>query len=455
MTNDRKQKLVDLGAEVLADALLDMAVESIEADDVVDRLVSSPQENVQRFRKKLSGLKRRTRYIGWRESHAFARELGMMLQLLQSGVTDPLTGAELVAEFFEADGNIFEMCDDSSGHIGEVFRFDAKNLFVAFASRCADKNRIADLILRITRKDDYGIRDVLMDCAGDCLPEAVIREMIVRIQDLADQAVGDSEKRHHLRAIESLARQIKDAELFERTRIASWGTLNAGAMVDIARVYLESGEFDKARLWLNRVPGEETFVSGERDELLKVLYQKQGDSEKLAGLLTKSFRAHPSAHTLEALLDVIGHAQREDIVAREVERILKSDSFRTSDAEFLIAMERIDEAEAYLLKQAPRFDGAMYSGLPALAEAMESENRWLVSSLIYRSLLTAILERGYTKAYAHGVRYLKKLDLLSNAVSEWNDWGSHECFKENVLQAHRRKTSFWSQYRDINVSAAP
>jgi hypothetical protein len=29
-------------------------------------------------------------------------------------------------------------------------------------------------------------------------------------------------KRHHLMLIESLARQIKDAKLFEKTRIASW-----------------------------------------------------------------------------------------------------------------------------------------------------------------------------------------------------------------------------------------
>ena len=79
---------------------------------------------------------------------------------------DPLTGVELVAAFYEADNTIFEMCDDSSGNIGDVFRYDAKELFVDYASRCTDKEKIADIILKINKKDNYGIRDTLIDCAG-------------------------------------------------------------------------------------------------------------------------------------------------------------------------------------------------------------------------------------------------------------------------------------------------
>lgn len=445
MKDERKQKLMDLGVEALADALLDLSIHSTEAEEVIDRLVSSPQENVQRFKKKLSGLKRRTRFIDWRESRAFSNELSMMLQLLQSGVQDPQTGMELVADFFEADGSIFEMCDDSSGNIGGVFSYDAKNLFVAYALKCPDKYLIAELILRVNQKDDYGVRDVLIDCAGECLPEGVIRDMIARLQDGADQAEDDYAKRHQLRAIESLARQIRDAELFARTRIDSWGTLNTAAMIDIARVYLESGDLDQTHAWLTRIPGEDTYMASERDALLKELYQKQGDSEKLAALLFRTFTTYPSKHALQALLDVIGEDRREEVVAREVEQILKPENFRVSDAEFLVSVDKIDEAEAYLLNNADRFDGHLYSSLLSLAEAMESESRWLVTSLIYRSLLTAILERGYTKAYSHGVRYLKKLDQLFASVADWKEWNDHEAFKAQLIQIHGRKRSFWSQ----------
>ena len=52
--SDRKQKLIALGADVLAEALLNFAVHSDEADDLIEQLIATPKENVQRFKKKLS-----------------------------------------------------------------------------------------------------------------------------------------------------------------------------------------------------------------------------------------------------------------------------------------------------------------------------------------------------------------------------------------------------------------
>jgi hypothetical protein len=78
---------------------------------------------------------------------------------------------------------------------------------------------------------------------------------------------------------------------------------------------------------------------------------------------------------------------------------------------------------------------------------MESENRHLAASLIYRSLLISILKRGYTKAYPHGIRYLKKLDKLAVTISDWNNFNHHEAFKDRIDLDHVRKHSFWSQYK--------
>jgi len=71
---------LNLGADVLADALLDLAVHSDEADDLIEQLVATPKENIQRFKKKLSSLKRSRRFIDWRGADGFSRELEMLLQ---------------------------------------------------------------------------------------------------------------------------------------------------------------------------------------------------------------------------------------------------------------------------------------------------------------------------------------------------------------------------------------
>jgi hypothetical protein len=113
MNDNRKQKLIELGPETLAETLLDLSIHSDEADDLIDRLIAAPKENVQRFKKKLTDLKRSRRFIDWRGAAGFARKLEMLLQDVKAGVDDPLTGIELVAAFYEADNTIFDMCDDS------------------------------------------------------------------------------------------------------------------------------------------------------------------------------------------------------------------------------------------------------------------------------------------------------------------------------------------------------
>jgi hypothetical protein len=445
-SNERRLKLIDKGPEILADALLNLSYYSDEADELIEQLIVSPKENVQRFKKKLSGLKHSGRFIDWRGSAGFARELEMLLQDLKAGVDDPLTGVQMVASFFEKVNIIFEMCDDSNGSIGDVFRYDAKELFVDYASRCTNKDRVVEIILKVNQRDDYGIRDSLIDCAVDCLPEESIRKMIITLQQWADIENEEYNKRHHLILIESLARQINDAKLFEQTRIASWGKLSTAAFIDIARVYLDSKDVEAAHSWLKKVPGGDTFQAYERDKLLLEIYQKQGNSGKLTELLSHKLRSSHSVENLQALLDVIGHSKREEVITEEVLQILKNKRFCVSDAGFLIEIGKLNEAEEYIVKRVEQLDGNFYGNLIRLAEKMKLENRYLAACLIYRSLLVSFLERGYTKAYPHGIRYLKTLDKLSMDIDDWKNNSHHEAFKEQIMQDHGRKRSFWSKY---------
>ncbi len=54
MRDPRKEKLIDLGAEVLADALLELAGHSDEANAMIERLLAAAKEEVQQFRRRFS-----------------------------------------------------------------------------------------------------------------------------------------------------------------------------------------------------------------------------------------------------------------------------------------------------------------------------------------------------------------------------------------------------------------
>ena len=150
--------------------------------------------------------------------------------------------------------------------------------------------------------------------------------------------------------------------------------------------------------------------------------------------------------TLQDLLDVIGDDKREEIISKEMEVILKEPVLKYEDIEFLISIKRTEEAEQYILNRADRINGDDYPVLLSLVETFESEQRWLPTSLIYRELLVSILNRVNRNAYRHGVRYLKKLDNLSTFIKDWRDFENHETFKQNILQRHGRKRSFWAKY---------
>jgi hypothetical protein len=81
MDSDRKKRLVELGPEALADALLESAVRIDAVDDLIEHLIATPMENIKRFKSKLAGLKRRRRFIAWHESAAYARDLEMLLKI--------------------------------------------------------------------------------------------------------------------------------------------------------------------------------------------------------------------------------------------------------------------------------------------------------------------------------------------------------------------------------------
>ena len=187
-------------------------------------------------------------------------------------------------------------------------------------------------------------------------------------------------------------------------------------------------------------------MAGERDKLLLAIYTELGESEKVEKIAWKRFRAHRSVRSLEELLTVIGVEKKETVIAEQAGEILAGTRFRESDAGFLLQTACLDQAENYLLQSVEQFNGDFYGAILPLAQDMEKEERHLAASMLYRALLDSILKRGQTKTYPHGIRYLKKLDTLASAVSNWQQFSSHEIYKKELRLAHGRKHSFWGKY---------
>lgn len=456
----RRDKLIALGPDRLADALLELADKTDAAENLVSRLTSSHKEIIKHFKSRLAGLKRSKRFVDWQDARQLAEKLEDMLADLAASEPNPATGISLLRAFFECDSSIFARCDDSSGYVGSVFRYNASSLFVEYARRFDDKDILSDMLLELFADDAYGVRAVLLKKAGNFLDEKSMRRLVDRFWERFEEEDHEGSEfeggfksrfkaRHWTSGIESLARQLKDPALFEKARTSArpsaWSQRPDLAFLDIAAVYLEAGDPETALERVGRVKQLPGHLQDEMDQLLLSIYKELGDSDRMIETAWRIFRRSRSEGSLDSLLTVIGEEERQAVIAEETATILASKSFSYSDALFMAQTSGAKQAEAYLLLHNQSLNGDLYMHLKPMAESLEEEAPF-GASIVYRALLDSILSRAVAKYYNHGVRYLRKLDDLAVRIDDWKGLPPHMKYKTGLLAEHGRKRSFWLKY---------
>lgn len=445
-SKDPRERLIRLGAEALADTLLDLGGRYIPVSKRIDRLVETPEEKLKRVKAKISGLKRAKRFVPRRESSEFAADLLGILEDIRESVRDPKNGLLLTASFIETDEAVISRCDDSDGIIGDVYRIDARDLFAEYGAAEEDKESVVNLIFRLNLNNEYGVRDTLLDHAVDMLGEPEIRGLIRKLLKSQEEDTSDRYRFHALINVESLAKQIGDAELFEQTVLTRVESPYPKLWIEIASAYLKAGDPDAALDRLSKIEEIREPYSTERDRLFSEIYRVKGWSDRRAELLRHMFRQHRSVELLNEIAASVGEERRDELVGEAVDEILHRVGFDLSDLKFLLDCDQKKEAELYLSKRADWINGESYYHWLPVAEEMERAGLLSGVTLIYRALLLAILENANYAAYGHGARYLKKLDRLAEQIGDWKTTAEHQLFKEKIVAGHGRKSSFWAKY---------
>ncbi len=406
----------------------------------------SDTDAAKSVKSRIAGLKRGRRFIEYRESNAFALNLERLLDDIDTSVESPRQGVELVAAFIQTDSAVLGRADDSNGSIGDVYRIFACDSFVRHASQCGDKEWLYDTLLKLYMQDEYGVRKSIIASSANFLPESYLRRMVEEFWPLGEQEPNEYKKYHWYGAIEDIARQLKDPNLFEKACRARRPELSTAAHRDIAEVYFECGYPLAALQWLDKVPSDETFQLDEREQLLLRVLTELGEKVRVEEVAWNIFRRYRSGARLSLLLSVIGEAERPRVIDDEGRVIAESIRLDYIAAAFLLELGRFDDAERYITMRAAQLDGDHYHRLLPWAKTFEKQERFFVASVIYRALLESILRRAKSKYYTYGVRYLRKLDDLAPRVSDWGDFVNHEDYKLNLRIEHKRKRSFWARY---------
>jgi len=428
------------------------------SEELVARLdyLTDPSAAAKTLQRRISAIRGGKRFIEYGDTREVAAELATIAEDIRTDVLprDAEKALALAEKFVCLDQVIFDRADDSDGLIGDELRATCVLWLDAAASvRATNPNSGTDwpaVLYKLYQANDYGVREPLLEQADRLLREQELRALAARFEDDARRAMEDAKtghtKTHHVfgpsSAIGLLARALHDPKLYEQSILVHSPEANALQANNIAEQYLLCGDGAGALRWLDGPSAENAHF--ERLDLLDRAYGLLGDRDGQIEVRRDLYQRAPGIDSYRALEEILPIGERSEFRARACQDVKTSPSV-ASAAELLFALEEPALAEQLIIERSEELDGRSYVLLTALVKTAKASGRLLAAALIWRTLIDAILARGYAKAYGHAARYFLELRSVSASIADYRGHPSHESYEGALRLAHRRKVSFWAR----------
>ena len=413
-------------------------------------LADRPDKLAASFRRTLTGWRRSSKYVSYREAADFGRALEAWLDQVYREVLPrhPATALALFESFIEADSTFFERADDSGGCIGDAVRAACRHWLQA-AARCdtpgsAWPGRLA----RLVSADQYGAREELLRRADPLLGEPALRDLVATFESHMADAVaahaGDDGPALQMfkisGALSLLSEALHDPDVMVRAVLSYSPRPNTMQQKAFAEAYLEAGRPTEALTWLQGTWGH---METSRQRLESDALGRLGRFSDSALIRQHVFEKSLSVFDLHRWLEQLPEAFRHGALERARQLALDHDD-PTTGATLLLDIGDDEAAEEMLLAGPDRIRGDDYGSLLPLAQALRAQKRLRGETAIYRALVTAILVRAYARAYGHAARYLSRLREIAAVGIDLERLEPHQDFEALVRARHGRKTAFWA-----------
>ena len=425
---------------------------------------SGPEAIAKVIGRQISGLERAKSFIEWDKARAFRSDLRGLIDMIgaELGPVAPALAIDWLLRFIATHERVFERVDDSSGYVQDIYYraiHMAGDLSQALSRSEADL--LPERIMASLGESEHGYLIDLTTVVTPHLPQDTLNRWDNDLKKAIIDRKAQEKKRSSENRLGSMTSQW--GEMRQTIAIAR-GDLDL--LIDlegkklpymqdtfgIATQLLDAGRANEALDWV-RKPGRRTSDEAYGDSkfsparvtlearILDALDDKPG---------AQVLRWHGFETLLSAdiLREYLKHLPDFEVIEAEE----RAHEFALEKAEpetallFFLNWPRLDLA-AKLIKAHPhRWDGRDWQILPKVAKLLEHEHP-LAATILYRVLLDDILDRARSKAYSHGIKYLKKLTLLSAEADPTHGGGiiDHETYLAHLKKNHPRKTGFWTR----------
>ena len=452
--DELKEKLAELDAATLRDFVLDVYLGYPELSDKIEALTlaNDPLALTRVLRKRITSLKRGRRFIDYRSSFDFARELEALLADIERGLLEclPEHAFDLTDRFLATAESVLNRVDDSGGAVGEVYR-QAVLLWLTSAAGWRGANiDWLERIYQLYQQNDYGVLDPLLPNANLLLTSDQLKQLAWRYENALRKALKSSgqedkidfEALNHSVALGQIADALHDPSLYERSVLIHSPQPNNLQMKSICEKYLQYDQPEEAMRYLKQA--WERRFEHDRLELLEKAFEKMGDLNHLKEVRHQLFQSEQSYASFMRYLEVLDEGEKEKACSSAIKQAEQGGDILHS-ADLLLNLGQTERAQALVLARHQELAEYFYDSLLRLAKAFEKEGCHLAATACHRALLLDILTRARSKAYGHAARYYKKLETLAKQINEFKPLLTHEAFVQQLQSDHGRKKSFWAK----------
>ncbi|WP_171177839.1 DUF6880 family protein [Ruegeria sp. HKCCD8929] len=458
-------KLKDLGTAKLAQLVLDEAERNAGFRRQVKAALagkSGPEAVAKLIDRRLSGLERAKSFVDWDKARAFRDDLRNLIDTITAelGPGAPALAIDRLLRFIATHERVFERVDDSSGSIQDVYY-----LAIAATGDLSKKltgpeaDLLPEKVMAMLGESSHGYLLDITEAIAPHLPkDTLIRwdaDLAEAIEERHAKETDQASDRWFYSMISQWAemRQTIASARGDVDLLIEFEAKKRPHMQDtlgIAERLLDAGRVAEALDWV-RKPGQRTIdgydneITPTRVSLEAKILEALDDKPAAAALQWRCFEATLSVDILREYLK--GLPDFEDLEAedRAHKLALKHGNPETA-LQFFIDWPRQDLAAELIVIHRHRWDGRDWHILPKVARLLEHEYP-SAATIIYRALLDDILDRALSKAYSHGAKYLKQLDLLARDADKSlpSRMADHATYLAGLKKAHPRKTGFWGR----------
>ena len=449
------EELAKLGAKQLAELLVEACKSDPQLRHRVEILQASNKgtdELEGTLAKRIVSLSRACSVVDWRKVPELEAELAILREgiVWQLGAEEPRLASELMWRFLAVAKPTIERVDDSSGRIGDEFHCAAEDLG-CLLTRVPDLDRIklAERLHERMAEDEYGFAALIINSAPEALGaegrkklRKLLQAEIERLPPRQEQEDWASIGWPRARIAIQLA-NIADAEhdvdaYIEAIRLGHREHLDAA---HVAKRLIDAGRGQEALAWLEKDRRKrDRFDLTITDLRIAALEALHRESEAQA-LRWSAFETTLSQSHLRAYLKRVPDFEDFPIEQRALALAAVFPSAMTA-LMFQIEWPDLASADRLVRKRIAELDGREYVRLGKAAETLM--DKWPASAtLLYRTLVRSVLERGYSKAYGYAARDLASASSLGSRLPADSGITSHAEFYAELKTRHGRKYAFW------------